>query len=341
MKTFLLPPSGQFFKANLHSHTNCSDGRLSPAEVKNVYKAMGYSIVAYTDHNIMLSHAELNDKDFLALNGYEIDVTEPPKDDMDEWKICHFCLIALEPDNLKQVCYHRSAYLHVGSTRKYEHLLQYDPDEPDYVRHYTPECISDMMKRGREAGFFVTYNHPTWSCESYPQYINYHNMHAMEIMGFCHISSGYSEYNGRVYDDMLRAGKHIYCIAGDDNHNFHTPGTRKWDSGGAWTMIKADRLDYRTITKALEDGHFYASEGPEIHALWVEDNRIHIETSAVEKIDFMYGTRTSNCLWAEEGESITEASAPIAPRNRYVRIIVKDHRGRQAFTNAYFIPAEQ
>ena len=33
MKKYLLPPGGQFYKANLHCHTTCSDGNLSPEAV--------------------------------------------------------------------------------------------------------------------------------------------------------------------------------------------------------------------------------------------------------------------------------------------------------------------
>ena len=61
---------------------------------------------------------------------------------------------------------------------------------------------------------------------------------------------------------MLRDGKRMYCIRADDNHNHES--APDWDSGGAWVMIKAEKLEYRTITKALEDGNFYASQGPEI-----------------------------------------------------------------------------
>ena len=74
MRKYLLPETGNFYKANLHCHTNCSDGKLSPKEVKELYKANGYSVVAYTDHNIMVDHSDLDDDGFLALSGYEFNV---------------------------------------------------------------------------------------------------------------------------------------------------------------------------------------------------------------------------------------------------------------------------
>jgi len=50
----LLPQVKKYFKANLHTHTNLSDGSHSPEEVKTFYKNAGYSIVAYSDGVVLL-----------------------------------------------------------------------------------------------------------------------------------------------------------------------------------------------------------------------------------------------------------------------------------------------
>ena len=67
-----LLPKGPSFKANLHCHSTVSDGKLSPAEVKATYQALGYQIVAYTDHEILVPHKDLSDENFLALHGVEV-----------------------------------------------------------------------------------------------------------------------------------------------------------------------------------------------------------------------------------------------------------------------------
>ena len=76
MKRYLLSEQGNFYKANLHCHTSLSDALYTPEEVKKQYMEHGYSIVAYTDHDIFVPHPELADENFLPLNGYEIEVTE-------------------------------------------------------------------------------------------------------------------------------------------------------------------------------------------------------------------------------------------------------------------------
>jgi hypothetical protein len=217
MRKYLLPETGNFYKANLHCHSNISDGALSPETIKGAYMAKGYSVIAFTDHNVLIGHNDLTDKRFLALNGMEKQITESADipeiaDGTREQKTCHMCFIALDGDNLTQPCYNRTKYL----SKKQEaagirEQIVYDESKPDFVHEYTVECISKAMTEARNCGFFVTYNHPNWSCETYEQYAYYTGMHAMEIANFSSQSIGYEEYNPKVYDDMLRRGNRIRC----------------------------------------------------------------------------------------------------------------------------------
>lgn len=335
MKKYLLPENGNFYKANLHCHTTFSDGKKTPEEVKEIYKKLGYSIVAYTDHDILIPHDELNDDSFLALHGFEVEVNEENGKPWHEAKTCHICFIGIDPENLIQPCWHRSTYL-FGNSPKYRDMVKFDESEPDYVRHYSGEGISDIMQTAADKGFFVTYNHPSWSKEHYPDYINYHGMHALEIFnGGCN-ATGFDDYNPRVYDDLLTRGEKLYCIGGDDNHNYENPNSRRYDSGWAWTTVKANSLDYRTVTKALEDGNFYASEGPEIYELWYEDGKVHIKCSEADRIICTYKIRNAGIALSENGVPVTEADFGMQPDWGYFRITVIDKQGRHACTNAYF-----
>lgn len=330
MKKYLIPENGNFYKANLHCHTTCSDGKWSPEKVKEEYMAMGYSVVAYTDHNLMLPHTDLSDDRFLALTGYEIDFTEP-KDRGDLRKTCHLCFIAPTATGTKQVCYHRTK--HVLERNEYlRALADFDSSLPDYEREYTPECINEATRQAREAGYFITYNHPTWSNEDYLDYMSYENLDAMEIVNYSCLHGGYEEYNPRVYDDMLRSYKQkLYCVAADDNHN------KKSDSFGGFTVIKADSLDYSSVFSALKAGSFYASQAPLIHELWLdEEDVVHIKCSPAARILLRTGLRKADCVYAQDGEPLTEASFKIEANFRYFRLVVIDERGYAANTNAYF-----
>lgn len=329
MKKYLLPETGSFYKANLHCHTTISDGKWTPEEVKKNYMENGYSVVAYTDHNVLVPHYELAEENFLPLNGIEININS------DDYKgkygkTCHFCAIAIEPDNIKQPCFHREKYF-VGKGAEYKSKIVFDETKPDYERVYNPDCVNEFMKEFRDNGFFVTYNHPTWSMESYNDYINYHHMHAMEICNFECVSIGHDEHNSKEYDEMLKSGKRIYCVATDDNHN--NPGTES--SFGGFTMIKADKLEYKAITKALVDGNFYASEGPMINELWIEDKKIHIKCEPAVEIYMKTAYRFTK-VKKGFGYPVTEAAFDLRGDEGYIRLVIVDKEGKRAYTNAYF-----
>ncbi len=332
MRKYLLPEEGKFYKANLHCHTSLSDGKLSPEEIKSIYKEQGYSVVAYTDHDALIpQHDKLSDSEFIALNGWEITFTEPEIcEKYGVKRTCHLCFIAKDPENIEQVCwFHRK---HFNKNVDKVKLA----NEPEFVPEYTPESINEAIARAKAAGFFVTYNHPAWSQEDHSRYMNYHGMDAMEICNYGCYCTGYPDQNDRVYDDMLAGGEHIGCLGTDDNHNKH-PGTVNWDSFGAWTCIKADKLDYKSITDGLAKGNYYASQGPKINELYCEDGNMVIKTSPASRISFSTGTRRGGFFGNIDDTPITEASFEIRETDKYIRVTVYDEKGRPAHTRAYFI----
>ena len=41
-------------KGCLHTHTTCSDGKLTPQQVADAYESKGYDFIAFTDHDYLL-----------------------------------------------------------------------------------------------------------------------------------------------------------------------------------------------------------------------------------------------------------------------------------------------
>ena len=209
-------------------------------------------------------------------------------------------------------------------------------------RTYSGEWISDFAKTAREEGFFVTYNHPVWSLEQYPQYINYHNMDAFEIVNFACLIEGFDDDNGHCYDDFLWNGERLYCIAADDNHNAIPDDSPVCDSFGGYTMIAAESLTYETVMQAMKQGRFYASSGtsthvgPVIRSLVCEDGVVTINTSDVREIAYIPDSRRCRLVHAADGETINTASFKMNPDDRWFRLVVRDREGYKAYTNAYF-----
>ncbi len=343
MKKVLLPAESEnihHYRANLHSHSTLSDGKKTPEEMKEFYKSHGYSVLAITDHNVFVPHNDLTDDDFLMLNGYEVNVGGKNR------VTCHICLVACDKDNDIDRFYHRTEYIPdwYGKGIDVRKLIKFDESKPDYIREYTPECISDIMKTARDNGFFVTYNHPYWSMETYEQYINYDGMDAMEIYNYgCVSSCGYDEDNSICYEDFLRKGKRIFCVATDDNHNHCDDNSVYCDSFGGSIMIVAENLKYNTVTKALKDGNFYSLTGtsthtsPKIKSISVEDGKIYVETEDARSIYCLFYNRAYAIKIANDGETVNSAEFAIGKEAVYFRIVVTDTVGYKTYSNAYFI----
>ena len=270
--------------------------------------------------------------------GYEMEIN--PADGSP--KTCHLCYVGLRPD-VRQVCWHREKYLFRNAPKHRDKAI-FDPTLPDFEREYTAECLNEMIRRGVEEGFFVTYNHPAWSLENYEDYMRLEGMHAMEIVNYGAILEGFDDYNPKAYDDMLRGGKRIFCSATDDNHN-HQPGDSPlYDSFGGFNMIKAKKLDYESIADALVKGNFYASEGPEIYELYFERDdtdpgflTVCIKCSDAKSIALTNEARPGRVCMAKDGETVSEARFRIPDKYEYIRLTVTDERGKHACTNAYFL----
>ncbi len=329
---YLLPEKGNFYKANLHSHSTVSDGQLSPDKMKALYKSRGYSILCCTDHEIMIPHHELTDDDFLMLTGFELGFDESWRPDFLDARVCDLCVISLDKNNNTQPCFHRTKYHNPERNGE----IIFDEGEPDFEREYNSDCINAAIKKCREKGFFVTYNHPSWSLEHYEEYIKYTGLSAMEICNFSSFIDGYDEYNGKAYDDFLRKGERIFCIAADDNHNRRDPEGRMWDSFGAFTVIKAQSLTYESVAEALVSGSFYSSQGPEIYALYLDGNKLHVECSPADKVVCTVNRRRCMSRYDEQTGAITHAVFDIKPSDGYFRVTVVDKNGLKADTNAYF-----
>ena len=318
------------FKANLHSHSTLSDGSLSPEELKRVYKARGYSVLAITDHDYPYDHSAMSEDDFLMLTGYEATIRVDPDNKYDIYAPeIHINLFAREAGNVTLLCYapHHCKHLHKNP----EYLASIPKAGSVAPRIYGVDYVNEFVKVANEVGYICSHNHPSWSLEEDETVYQYRGFFSMEIRN--HISL---EYNAALYDKLLRKGRRIFCHGADDNHNRPPLDSRYSDSFGAFTYILADKLDYASVFSALEKGDFYASQGPEIHELRIEDGKAFIKTSAADKIFMHFGSKHLGLVYDESGDGITEASFDVPKDAPYLRFSVWDKSGRSADTRGYF-----
>ena len=68
---------GEYYKAQLHSHTNRSDGKLEPSELIKSYKEKGFNYLAITDHNKITIDKSFDDDNFITIPGEEKTIINP------------------------------------------------------------------------------------------------------------------------------------------------------------------------------------------------------------------------------------------------------------------------
>lgn len=324
--------SDRQFRANLHSHTTLSDGRLTPEESVQAYKSRGYQILALTDHEAPYCHQQFSGPDFLLLTGYEAYIrgTKDYKPDRFGPEV-HLNLFARDPDNLTFIGYDPRSCKYLS--RDYAESLPKGEDLGP--RRYDPEYIQAFIDSAVKNGYLVSYNHPTWSMEAQADILNLNGCFSLEVFNQCSTTESGCEENLALYDALLRRGKFWYLHGADDNHNFVPFDDALSDSFGAWTMILAPELRYDAVITALEQGNFYASTGPMIHRLDITDSTATLEFSEAVRVTMHLSPKYSRNVWTKDRSEFTQAQFTIPDDAPYVYFTVWDKQGKKAHTHAY------
>jgi hypothetical protein len=134
-----------------------------------------------------------------------------------------------------------------------------------------------------------------------------------------------------VWDTILTSGTLLYGIAVDDAHYFKQPGNPDVPGPGrGWVVVRAPRLEARTLVEALERGDFYASTGVELteyHAT-TKQVTVTVKPRADAKYRIQFIGKDGRVL-----REVTESSATYDIRGDegYVRAKIIESNGRYAW----------
>lgn len=303
-KKYLISNKGNWYKANLHCHTTVSDGNFTPEEIKKIYKAKGYSIVAYSDHEKLVPHPELIDDEFLAITAFE-----PSLPHKTPWWA---------------QTYHLNFF-----SKKMERDYFFE-----YERTHSVENLNKVIAKANAEGFLVQYNHPRWSQQESTDYTGLKGLWSFEVFNTgCEIEFA-NGYGDEEYTQLLRRTQAVFPTADDDNHNAHPLDDPLSDSFGGFTMIKAEDLKYETVISAMEKGELYASTGPVIKTIYVQDGKIHIETEGCAAIIMRAQNRMHKAIRSHTN-SLTEGVFDILDEYEFIRFELVDTHNHKAITRAY------
>lgn len=306
MPQSLFSAPGRFFRGNLHTHSNESDGVLEAAEVCRRYKAEGYDFIALTDH-------------FIGMYGYPITETQ-----------------AFRGDGFTTLL---GAELHSGAMENGElwHIVAVglpEDFEPGNAPHFLPvdnqETGPEIAQRAVEAGAFVAIAHPEWSGLTTEDARSITAAHAVEVYNHGCAMGCDRPHGFYPLDQLLSEGRRLTLIATDDAH-FSEP-----DHFGGWVMVKAAENTPEALLAALKAGMFYSSTGPELRGITLTDKTVEVECSAVSAVIIQgYGSAAT----AVHGHSMTRASVPLArfANSDWIRITVMDAAGKRAWSNPIWL----
>jgi predicted metal-dependent phosphoesterase TrpH len=295
---------GRFWRGNIHTHSNQSDGVLPTEAVVQAYKNAGYDFLQLSEHFIEHFNWPINDtrqfrsNNFTTLIGVELHAPETSAGEL--W---HIVAAGLP--------------------------LDFAPCGPN-------ETGAQLARRAREAGAFIGIAHPAWSQLTLEDGLAIDAAHAVEIYNHgCAIENDRGD-GWYLHDQLMNEGKRLSAYATDDAH-FKTP-----DHFGGWVNVKAQSLDPDELLNALKAGHYYSSQGPEFYDIKLSGKEIEISCSPVDTITVVCGVsrtcvKTGKAITsASFNLANLEQGWLLKKPSPWFRVIVIDHAGKRAWSNPFW-----
>jgi hypothetical protein len=257
----------QQYKANFHTHTTRSDGRLNPDTVVDLYHALGYHILAITDHNeVTYPWTGFSELDASTLS-YERIKSNP------ETMPAHFKYENRDPVVLKMIDIEGnefSRHHHMGSF--FNDLIGTSDETESLVSVAAEDGIVMLNHPGR-------YNYPVdWYTDLYYAHD--------QLIGLEVYNQGDRYPQDRPkWDSLLTVtmpDRNIWAYSNDDMHTLPHVGRN-------WNMLILPELTHESVREGMEKGlsyFIYAPGGhdgpapPVIHSIKTDISSSTIEINA-------------------------------------------------------------
>ena len=180
-----------FYRGNLHTHTTESDGRLTPAECMEAYRAAGYDFLAITDHR-RLTQPGQPPAGLVMIPGIELDYTLPTQ-----------CV----------------------------HLLGLGVSEAaaqGYDRAAPPQAGVDLIRR---SGGLAILAHPAWSLNTTEQIAAFTGLAGAEVWNSVSDApyNALRADASSLLDVAACAGALLPMLANDDTHYYDQEFAKGWN----------------------------------------------------------------------------------------------------------------
>lgn len=188
-------------------------------------------------------------------------------------------------------------------------------NDPQVEKSDVRQTIIDKIN---ESGGAAVLAHPAWSLNSVDDAKALNGFVATEIYNsVSEHGTSLRPYSDHFVDMCAVKGMYLGIFAVDDAHYYGGVDDRK-----GWVMVKADELTDEAIVKAVKNGDFFASQGPNL-SVTRDGDTVIIETSPCDKIAVH-----SNCAWlsnrVKEGCGVTRHEYTFRDDEKWLRVEVRD-----------------
>lgn len=217
-----------WFKGNLHTHTNKSDGDSSPETVVDWYSNNKYDFLVLSDHN-HLTILDSNQTKLLLIPGEEITLNLP-------------YTIHINAIGIKKVI------------------------EPT-LRSTKVKTLQANIDNIISSGGLAEINHPNfrWALNE-KDLVQVRGAHFIEVFNGNYNTHNYGGGGKKsveeMWDEMLSKKIKIWGVAVDDSHHFKEEfAPHRHNPGRGWVEVFAKNLSEKNILDSMRNGNFYFSNG--------------------------------------------------------------------------------
>ena len=217
------------------------------------------------------------------------------------------------------------------------HLLCLGVPENSVPGDTTGTPVQAVIDRVKAAGGIVFAAHPYWCGYQHDNVTSLKGLSGTEVWNTSCRYIG-KAYNMQIWDDMLMHGSRYTALAVDDAHS-------DMDMFMGWTTICAPDPSPESLLKALENGNFYSSTGPEFSRLSWKNNILEAEFSPCCEVTVLSSAYFGWSIRREEEEGALatglkldlSGKTELFPQYRYLRIQLRDRSGKYAWSMPIYL----
>ena len=305
----------KWYKGNIHTHTNESDGDSDPKTVVNFFVEANYDFLVLSDHNhvTVLDYGN-NHPDILMIPGEEVTVREPFNIHMGAIGIYSYVEPVYGNDPVDTIRANTNAIHAAGGIAVLNH--------PNYrwaVNH-------EMINKVKELKFFEVFNG-----DKATNNLGGEDVKSMEEM----------------WDFLLSNGKLIYGVATDDSHHYKNFSSLLSNPGRGWIMVKSETRNQDDILDNFAKGNFYSSTGVFISDILINKKEISldIDTNSIQisSVPILFSDYKFKTQFIGQYGIVLDETWDLNPKykikghEKYIRAVITNSTGHKAWTQPIFI----